>query len=370
MKKEFVHLHLHTEYSVLDGVLLVDEVIEKAREFGMPAVAITDHGNLFGIIEFYKKAQEEGIKPIIGMETYVTSSSMIEKNKNEEVFHLTLIAENNEGYENLLKISTESYLKGFYYKPRVDKEFLKRHSKGLIALSGCLQGELSRKILLGSDNESLEKALESYIDIFGRDNFFLELQYVGFEENILVNRKLLELSSKFGIETVATNDVHFLRPEDKILQEVAICIQTGTRLDDPRRMKIETDQIYFKSPEEMWEIFGELRDPLVNTLKIAERVNIKLELNPTKLHLPAFSIPDKYESPHEMLVDLAIKGLKEKFNGDIPQAYMERLEKELNVIKDLNFSMYFLIIWDLVNEAKRRNIPVGPGRGSAVGSLV
>ncbi|MEO0264496.1 MAG: DNA polymerase III subunit alpha, partial [candidate division WOR-3 bacterium] len=370
MKKEFVHLHLHTEYSVLDGVLLVDEVIEKAREFGMPAVAITDHGNLFGIIEFYKKAQEEGIKPIIGMETYVTSSSMIEKNKNEEVFHLTLIAENNEGYENLLKISTESYLKGFYYKPRVDKEFLKRHSKGLIALSGCLQGELSRKILLGSDNESLEKALESYIDIFGRDNFFLELQYVGFEENILVNRKLLELSSKFGIETVATNDVHFLRPEDKILQEVAICIQTGTRFDDPRRMKIETDQIYFKSPEEMWGIFGELRDPLVNTLKIAERVNIKLELNPTKLHLPAFSIPDKYESPHEMLVDLAIKGLKEKFNGDIPQAYMERLEKELNVIKDLNFSMYFLIIWDLVNEAKRRNIPVGPGRGSAVGSLV
>lgn len=370
MKKEFVHLHLHTEYSVLDGILLVDEVIEKAKEFGMPAVAITDHGNLFGIIEFYKKAQEEGIKPIIGMETYVTSSSMIEKNKNEEVFHLTLIAENNEGYENLLKISTESYLKGFYYKPRVDKDFLKRHSKGLIALSGCLQGELSRKILLGLDNEGLKKVLESYIDIFGRDNFFLELQYVGFEENILVNRKLLELSSKFGIETVATNDVHFLRPEDKILQEVAICIQTGTRLDDPRRMKIETDQIYFKSPDEMWEIFGEIRDPLINTLKIAERVNVKLELNPTKLHLPKFSIPDRYESPHEMLVDLAISGLKEKFNGDIPPLYMERLRKELDVIKDLNFSMYFLIIWDLVNEAKRRNIPVGPGRGSAVGSLV
>jgi DNA polymerase-3 subunit alpha len=370
MEKKFVHLHVHTEYSVLDGVLLIEEVVEKAKELGMPAVAITDHGNLFGIVEFFKKAQEEGIKPIIGMETYVAQTSMDERNKNEEIFHLTLIAENEEGYENLLRISTESYLRGFYYKPRVDKDFLKAHSRGLIALSGCLQGELSRKILVGFDEKEIERVLESYLEIFGRDNFFLELQDVGFEENKVVNRKLLELSSKFGIGTVATNDVHFLRPEDKILQEVAICIQTGTRLDDPRRMKIETDQIYFKSSQEMWELFGELEEPLINTVKIAERVNLQLELNPTKLHLPNFTIPAKYRDAHEMLEDLAISGLKEKFNGDIPEVYRERLEKELNVIKHLNFSMYFLIIWDLVNEAKKRGIPVGPGRGSAVGSLV
>jgi len=369
--KKFVHLHLHSEYSVLDGVLFIDEIVDAALNFGMPAVALTDHGNLFGAIEFYKKATEKGIKPIIGMETYVTDGSMQERVKAGEIYHLTLLAENEEGYRNLLKISTESYLKGFYYKPRVDKEFLKQHSKGLIALSGCLQGELPRKILLGYDDTELHKTLESYLEIFGRDNFFLELQDIGLAENKIVNRKLLELSSKYNVKVVATNDVHFLKPEDKILQEIVLCIQTGTRLDDPKRMKIETEEIYFKSPEEMWAIFGELEEALLNTIEIANRVNLTLELDPTNIHLPHFDIPEPYGSGFEMLSDLAFKGLKERFKGkDIPQEYKERLEKELKVINELNFSMYFLIIWDLIREAKRRGIPVGPGRGSAVGSLV
>jgi DNA polymerase-3 subunit alpha len=369
--KKFVHLHLHSEYSVLDGVLFIDEIVDAALNFGMPAVALTDHGNLFGAIEFYKKATEKGIKPIIGMETYVTDGSMQERVKAGEIYHLTLLAENEEGYRNLLKISTESYLKGFYYKPRVDKEFLRQHSKGLIALSGCLQGELPRKILLGYDDTELRKTLESYLEIFGRDNFFLELQDIGLAENKIVNRKLLELSSKYNVKVVATNDVHFLKPEDKILQEIVLCIQTGTRLDDPKRMKIETEEIYFKSPEEMWAIFGELEEALLNTIEIANRVNLTLELDPTNIHLPHFDIPEPYSSGFEMLSDLAFKGLKERFKGkDIPQEYKERLEKELKVINELNFSMYFLIIWDLIREAKRRGIPVGPGRGSAVGSLV
>ncbi|MEO0239020.1 MAG: DNA polymerase III subunit alpha [candidate division WOR-3 bacterium] len=369
--KKFVHLHLHSEYSVLDGVLFIDEIVDAALNFGMPAVALTDHGNLFGAIEFYKKATEKGIKPIIGMETYVTDGSMQERVKAGEIYHLTLLAENEEGYRNLLKISTESYLKGFYYKPRVDKEFLRQHSKGLIALSGCLQGELPRKILLGYDDTELHKTLESYLEIFGRDNFFLELQDIGLAENKIVNRKLLELSSKYNVKVVATNDVHFLKPKDKILQEIVLCIQTGTRLDDPKRMKIETEEIYFKSPEEMWAIFGELEEALLNTIEIANRVNLTLELDPTNIHLPHFDIPEPYSSGFEMLSDLAFKGLKERFKGkDIPQEYKERLEKELKVINELNFSMYFLIIWDLIREAKRRGIPVGPGRGSAVGSLV
>jgi len=370
MKKDFVHLHLHSEYSVLDGVLFVDEIVAQAKAFNMQAVALTDHGNLFGVIEFYKKAQEEGVKPIIGMETYVTTGSMESKGKDTDIYHLTLIAENNEGYENLLEISSEAYLRGFYYKPRVDKDFLKKHSKGIIALSGCLQGELPQKILAGFDDETLGKVLESYLEIFGKDNYYLELQDVGLEENKKVNRKLLELSARYNVKTVATNDVHFLKPEDRILQEVLICIQTGSKLKDPKRLKIETDQIYFKSPDEMWELFGELTDPLVNTLEIAERVNVHLELDPTKLHLPRFEIPENYKDAHEMLRDLAIKGLKEKTSGTISPNYMERLNYELEVIKQLNFSTYFLIIWDLVNEAKRRGIPVGPGRGSAVGSLV
>ncbi len=370
MKKEFVHLHLHSEYSVLDGVLLVDEIVDRAKDYGMPAVSLTDHGNLFGVIEFYKKAREHGIKPIIGMETYLSSEPMESKGKGGEIYHLTLLAENNEGYENLLRISTESYLKGFYYKPRVDKEFLKKYSRGLIALSGCLQGELSRKILLEYADNDLKKIVESYLEIFGQENFFLELQYVGFEENKVVNRKLLELANTFGLKSVATNDVHILRPEDKILQDVVLCIQTGMKMDDPKRMKIETDQIYFKSAEEMWNIFGDLEDPLLNTLSIAERVDVQLELNPVRIHLPHFDIPEEYSDAHQMLAELAWRGLRAKFSADPPDTYKERLERELKVIKELNFSMYFLIIWDLVAEAKRRGIPVGPGRGSAVGSLV
>ncbi|HHF58495.1 MAG TPA: DNA polymerase III subunit alpha, partial [candidate division WOR-3 bacterium] len=326
-------------------------------------------GNLFGVIEFYKTALKYGIKPIIGMEAYIAENSLEEKNPNENLSHLTLIAENEKGYKNLLYLSTVSYLKGFYYKPRIDKELLRKNSEGLIALSGCLKGEIPQKILRG-DEEGAKKALLEFLDIFGKENFYLELQEIGLEENIIVNKKLLEFAAQFNVNIVATNDVHFLTPQDHLLQDVLICIQTGKKLDDEKRLRIRTNKIYLRSPAEMWEIFGEVEEALTNTLVIAERANVKLELDPTRVHLPKFEIPEGYRDADDFLRQLAVEGLKRKFNGKIPEEYERRLDYELQVMKEMGFSGYFLIIWDLVREARRRGIPVGPGRGSAVGSLV
>jgi len=369
MGKEYVHLHVHSEYSILDGAVKIPDLLKHTKEKGMNALALTDHGNLFGVIEFYKTALKYGIKPIIGMEAYIAENSLEEKNPNENLSHLTLIAENEKGYKNLLYLSTVSYLKGFYYKPRIDKELLRKNSEGLIALSGCLKGEIPQKILRG-DEEGAKKALLEFLDIFGKENFYLELQEIGLEENIIVNKKLLEFAAQFNVNIVATNDVHFLTPQDHLLQDVLICIQTGKKLDDEKRLRIRTNKIYLRSPAEMWEIFGEVEEALTNTLVIAERANVKLELDPTRVHLPKFEIPEGYRDADDFLRQLAVEGLKRKFNGKIPEEYERRLDYELQVMKEMGFSGYFLIIWDLVREARRRGIPVGPGRGSAVGSLV
>ena len=367
MEQGFVHLHVHSEYSLLDGANRIDRLVQRAKELGMPALALTDHGNLFGAIEFYKKAKEVGIKPILGMEAYLAPTSR--KTKEKGTFHITLLAENTEGFRNLMYLSTMSYLEGFYNRPRIDKELLAEHGEGLIVLSGCLTSELASLIRRGMPREA-EKALKEYLDIFGRDRFYIEIMRV-MEENDPVNRVLLEFARKHDLKVVATNDVHYLTPEEQRVQDVLICIQTGKRLNDPGRMG-SMPNIYLKSPQEMWALFGnEVPEALTNTLEIAERVDLELTLDPRRVHLPRFDIPEAYESDSDYLAHLAQEGLRRRFPQGVPPEYWKRLEHELRVIREMGYSGYFLIIWDIVRNAKeKRGIRVGPGRGSAVGSLV
>ncbi len=360
---EFVHLHVHSEYSLLDGVASISELIKRAKELQMPALAITDHGNLFGVIEFYEKALNESIKPIIGIEAYVAVSSRNEKPIKEgenSYFHLTILAKDNEGLKNLYKLSTYSYLEGFYGKPRIDKEILEKYSKGLIVLSGCPKSEISQNILI--DNyENVKRIAGWFYEIF-REDFYFEIQDVGIDENKKINRELLELSKKLNIKVVATNDVHYLNKEDHIIQEILLAIYTKSRIDDPKRFRINTKEIYMKSPIEMYELFKGYEFALKNTLEIAEKCEYNISLDPNNLKLPKVK-------ENLSLRELAYKGLEKKL-GEIPQLYRERLELELQTIEKLGFEGYFLIVYDIVNFAKRNNIPVGPGRGSAAGSLV
>ena len=367
MSKEFVHLHLHTEYSLLDGACKIKPLMKLIKDYGMNAVAITDHGNLFGAIEFYKTAKEFNIKPIIGIEAYLTPGDRREKTK-EKLYHITLLAENDEGYKNLLYLTTMSFLEGFYYKPRIDKELLREHSGGLIALSGCLSGEIPRKIL-ANDEEGARKALNEYIEIFGKENFFLELMDIGLDENLIVNQKLVELSKEYGVGIVATNDVHYLEPDDYRAHDILLCIQTGKKVHDPNRMRFKSREVYLRRPDEMWALFSSTPEALENTLKIAERINLELKLDPTKVHLPSFPIPDGFDSTDEYLAYVARKGLEARGKAGI-ETYENRLEYELKTISSIGFSGYFLIVWDIVKKAKGMGIPVGPGRGSASGSLV
>lgn len=368
MAKEFVHLHLHTEYSILDGAARIEPLLERVRDYGMDAVAITDHGNLFGAIEFYKKAKELGLKPIIGMEAYLSATSMEEKKGAESTYHITLLALNEKGYKNLIKLASLAYLKGFYYKPRIDKKVLKEYSEGLVGLSGCLKGEIPTRIL-SRDYEGARRALYEYLDIFGRENFYLELMDLGLEENKVVNEGLVELGEKENIKLVVTNDVHYIEKSDFLVQDVLLCIQTGKKLKDEKRLKFQTREVYLKTPEEMWKLFEGYEDALLNTLEIRDRVELELELNPKKVHLPQFHIPEEYRDAGEYLRKLVFDGLKRKL-GKIDRKYKERLEYELEVIEKMGYPGYFLIIWDIVRWAKSRGIPVGPGRGSAAGSLV
>ncbi|MBN2073129.1 MAG: DNA polymerase III subunit alpha [Actinobacteria bacterium] len=367
---DFVHLHVHSEYSLLDGATRIKGLIGKAVNFGMPAVALTDHGVMYGAIEFYSTAKAAGIKPIIGCEVYVAPESRLikqaERDRREETsFHLTLLAKNNTGYQNLMKLVSLGFIEGFYYKPRVDKELLQQYHEGIIALSGCIGGEIPRHIINGRMDLARE-SLQQYVEIFGRDDFYLELQDSGITEQKHVNTVLSGFSGEFKLKIVATNDVHYLNREDNKAHDVLLCIQTGSTINEKGRLRFPTDQYYFKSGQEMHELFKDFKGALENTIEIAGRCKLDLKFNLNLI--PSFEVPDNY-SPDEYLKKLCLNGAGERYKEMNPEIN-ERIGKELEVIKKMGFSEYFLIVWDFVNFAKKNNIRVGPGRGSAAGSVV
>ncbi len=365
----FAHLHVHTEYSLLDGSNKIKECVSRVKELGMDSVAITDHGVMFGVIDFYRAAKAEGIHPILGCEVYVALGSRFDKKAagsgDDRYYHLVLLAENDKGYHNLMKIVSRGFTEGYYYKPRVDLEILQEFHEGLIALSACLAGEVQRNILRGKYEEGKAAALR-YQEIFGRGNFFLELQDHGLREQKVVNQSLLRMSQETGIELVATNDVHYTYAEDEKPHDMLLCIQTGKKLSDENRMRYEGGQYYVKSEEEMRNLFPYAVQALENTQKIAKRCNVEIEFGVTKL--PKYDVPEGYTS-WEYLQELCYTGLKNRYpDGD--ESLKERLEYELSVIKSMGYVDYFLIVWDFIKYAKDHGIAVGPGRGSAAGSIV
>jgi DNA polymerase-3 subunit alpha len=375
MKTEFVHLHLHTTYSILDGMIKIEDLINKVKEEGMPAVAITDHGSISGAINFYEKAIENGIKPIIGAELYITNDRHIKskaKLEQEDLkytgYHLVLLAKDIEGYKNLCKLITLSYLEGFYYKPRIDKEVLSKYNKGLIMLSSCLAGEIPQAILK-DDQKKLKEALDYYLSVFGKENFYIELQYHNIDEQRKVNTKLIQLAKKLDLKRVITNDAHYLIKEHANPHDILLCIQTKKRVDEPNRLKFKTQEFYLKSYNELYSIWGDdFKDAFLNTLEISEKVNLELKLN-SVYYLPKYTINNQEIDSFEFLKKLCLENLPKKY-PNYDQNIINRMEYELKVINDMGFSDYFLIVWDFINWAKSRGIPVGPGRGSVGGSLV
>jgi DNA polymerase-3 subunit alpha len=377
----FVHLHVHTQYSLLDGAIRIRDLLEQARKFGMPAVAVTDHGNMYGAIDFYQQAQKSGVKPILGCELYVAPQNRFDKSSGysgDNANHLVVLAKDAVGYQNLVKLTSIGYLEGFYYRPRIDKEVLRRYHEGLIGLSACLHGEIASKLLRGN-NAAAEAAALEYREIFGEGNYFIEIMQNGLAEQDEVNGKLVILAKKLDIGLVATNDCHYLHREDAEAHEILLCIQTGKTIHDGDRMKFSTNQLYLRSPEEMSALFKDLPDALENTVAIAERCSVDLDLG--KFILPNFEIQDATKTLDDHLTELSEQGLDRLFPQILKKAkdvteevirtrYWERLYHELSIIKNMGFAGYFLIVADFVNYAKQRNIPVGPGRGSAAGSLV
>ena len=368
----YIHLHNHTEYSLLDGAMKIDKLTERAARFEMPALAITDHGNLFGAIEFYKSAHKAGIKPIIGIETYVAPKSRRDQSRDTRVpessFHLTLLCENEAGYKNLIKLSSAAYLEGFYYKPRIDKELLAQHSRGLIGLSGCFKGEVPYRIAMG-DHDGARRALAEYMDIFGPDNFHLELMRLGLRTEVKVNSELIRLGHEFDVPILATNDCHYLDQDDYKAHDVLLCIGTKKTLTDRERLKFESHQVYFRSPQEMARIFEDLPEAISNTALIAERCNLMIDTSGKDVKLPSFPRPQNFETDFDYLKFLTREGMSRRFSRITP-GMEERLNYELNIIKRMGLSGYFLIVREIVDFARQQAIPVGPGRGSAVGSLV
>ena len=364
----FVHLHTHTQYSLLDGSNKITEYISRVKDLGMSAAAITDHGAMFGVIDFYKEAKKAGINPVIGCEVYVAPHSRFDKESSrgdERYYHLILLAENNTGYQNLMKIVSKGYTEGFYFKPRVDFELLSKYHEGIIALSACIAGEIPRNILK-DDYESAKQIALKYRDCFGEGNFFLEIQDHGLAEEKKVISQLIRLSSETGIELVATNDAHYTYEEDAASHDILLCIQTGKSVYDTDRMKYEGGQYYVKSEEEMRTLFAYAPEAIDNTQKIADRCHVEIEFGVTKL--PKFEVPDGFDS-WTYLNHLCYKGLKERYKEDSDKL-KERLDYELGVIKKMGYVDYFLIVWDFIHYAKQHDIMVGPGRGSAAGSIV
>ena len=364
----FVHLHVHTEFSLLDGSSKIKELPTRAKELGMNAIAITDHGVMYGVIDFYRECKKVGIKPIIGCEVYVAPGSRFDKEQShgdDRYYHLVLLAENNKGYDNLMKIVSKGFVDGFYYKPRVDYEVLREYSEGIICLSACLAGEVQRYLARGMYEEGKAAALR-YQEIFGEGNFFLELQDHGIPEQRDVNASLMRLHNDTGIEMVATNDIHYTYDSDWEAHDILLCIQTGKKVEDTDRMRYEGGQYYCKSPEEMERLFPYAKQALENTGKIADRCNVEIEFGVTKL--PKFDVPEGYTS-WEYLQYLCTRGLNEKY-PEADNNLRERLDYELNTIHDMGYVDYFLIVWDFIHFARENDIMVGPGRGSAAGSLV
>ena len=364
----FTHLHVHTEYSLLDGSSKIKELAVRAKELGMDSMAITDHGAMYGVIDFYRAAREAGIKPILGCEVYVAPGSRFDRENvhgEDRYYHLVLLAENNEGYQNLMKIVSKGYVDGFYYKPRVDMEVLKTYHKGIIALSACLAGEVPRFLARGLYEEAKEAVLK-YQEIFGRGNYFLELQDHGIPMQRQVNQGVIRLSRELDIPLAATNDCHYINAEDWEAHDILLCIQTGKKVADENRMRYEGGQYYVKSEEEMRELFSYIPEAIDNTAKIAERCNVEIEFGVTKL--PRYEVPEGYDS-WGYLNHLCSEGFKERYPED-DGTLKERLEYELGVIKSMGYVDYFLIVWDFINFARSHGIAVGPGRGSAAGSIV
>ena len=367
MKETFTHLHLHTEYSLLDGVGKIDDYLKRAKELGMKSIAITDHGNMFGAIEMYKKAIKNGIKPIIGIEAYLAEFGMDKKEGRN--FHIILLAKNEKGYKNLMKISSEAYINGFYYKPRTDKEFLKNHSEGIICLSACMQGEISRRILDKESFENIENVVNSYIEIFGKDDFYIEVQGNGIEEQRELNKKLSEIAEKFKLKLVATNDTHYVNKGDHTLQDIMICIQTGAKFSDEKRMRIETDELYLKSREEMIESLGEeYVEAVDNTALISSKCNLSIDFGSFKF--PYYELPKCVKNTEEFLRKLVYVGIEDRYPNGLTEKILERVEYELSVINKMGYAEYFVVVCDFIHYAKEKGIPIGPGRGSAAGSIV
>ncbi len=363
----FTHLHVHTEYSLLDGAARIKDVVARAKELGMTSLAITDHGAMFGVIDFYRECKACGIKPIIGCEVYTAARTMADKDpeKDKHQGHLVLLAETDEGYSNLVKIVSQAYTRGFYYKPRTDKSLLRKYSKGIIALSACLAGDVQRALMNG-DYAHAKKEAEELLDIFGRGNFFLEVQDQGLEEEARILPDMKRLSEELDVPLVATNDVHYVRQEDAAAQDVLMCIQTASTIDDENRMRFPNDQFYLKSEKEMRLIFSNVPGACDMTEEIAQRCNVEFVFG--QHHLPQFAVPQGYTA-EEYLRKLCNAGLTERY-GDSAEENRERLEYELGIIEQMGFVEYFLIVWDFINYAKEHDIMVGPGRGSAAGSIV
>ena len=364
----FVHLHIHSEYSLLDGANRIKDLPIRAKELGMDAMAITDHGVMFGAIDFYKACKAAGVKPIIGCEVYVAPRTRHDKDPelDSKYNHLILLAKDNNGYKNLAKLVSLGYTEGFYYKPRIDKEILEKYHEGLVCCSACLAGEVNQAILR-NDMEEAKKVALWFKNVFG-DDYYLEIQNNGIKEQVLVNQKLIELSRELDIPLVATNDAHYLKREDAYNHEVLLCIQTGKRMNYPDRMRFETDELYVKSPEEMSEYFKNVPEAIENTVKIADKCNVEFEFGHTIL--PNYDVPEGYNTHFDYLKKLCDDGLIKRYGKSISTEIQERANYELSVIEKMGYVDYFLIVWDYINYAKTHDIPVGPGRGSGAGSLV
>lgn len=364
---DFVHLHTHTEFSLLDGANKIKELPARAKELGMKAMAITDHGVMFGVVDFYKECKKVGIKPIIGCEVYVAPRTRFDKESNidNKYSHLILLAKNETGYKNLSILVSMGFIEGFYYKPRIDLELLEKYHEGLICLSACLAGSVN-KAILKEDMEEAKRIALWHKNIFGED-YYLEVQPNGLPEQVLVNQKLVELSRELDIPLVATNDSHYLKKEEAYIHEILLCIQTGKKMSDPDRMKMGVDEFYVKSPEEMADYFKNIPEAIENTVKIAEKCNFDFEFGNTKL--PNYEVPKEYPTHADYFKELCRTGLKKRYGDNPSSEIKERIEYEISVIEKMGYVDYYLIVWDFINYAKTNGISVGPGRGSGAGSI-